>query len=124
MNLKQFLTVYALYLYLVGTAIHGLITASDTDAELSASKSVIFEVIKLATGIALLLRSSTTLYLAVAILGSQITLLSLNFQVSMVFDITNKLITNSILLLLALAAIMQLKFNGYFNDSLKIKDLI
>jgi len=81
-------------------------------------------VIKLVTGIALLLRSSTTLYLAVAILGSQITLLSLNFQVSMVFDITNILITNFLLLLLALAAIVQLKFNGYFNDSLKIKDLI
>ena len=124
MNLKQFLTVYALYLYLVGTAIHGLITASDTDAELSASQSVIFEVIKLVTGIALLLRSSTTLYLAVAILGSQITLISLNFQVSMLFDVTNILITNFLLLLLALAAIVQLKFNGYFNDNLKIKDLI
>ena len=80
--------------------------------------------IKLVTGIAVLLRSSTTQYLAVAILGSQITLLSLNFQISMLFDVTNILITNSILLLLALAAIVQLKFNGYFNDSLKIKDLI
>jgi len=57
----------------------------------------------------------------VAILGSQITLLSLNFQVSILFDVTNILITNSILLLLDLAAIMQHKFNGYFNDSLKIK---
>jgi len=81
-------------------------------------------VIKLVTGIALLLRSSTTLYLAVAIIGSQITLLSLNFQISMLFDVTNILITNFLLLLLALAAIVQLKFNGYFNDSLKIKDLI
>lgn len=119
-EIQIFLIVYTLHLYLVMTAVYGVITSTNGDASPEV-KHLIYNVLKFITGIVLLFRYVVTVYLFLIIvlmcfIGNIIVLLSLSpLEIGSISDFEQMEI---LALTLGSGLIYVLKNTDYFYNAL------